>query len=93
MSSVLQADIVTIGTRRYRRNPFKLSFQDDPSVIRPYVEETEEMFQELRKPSIEYEDEACGLDCKIKPQTGAKCRASEGEDYSGITVDKRSGAV
>lgn len=93
-SSVLQPDIVAIGpSRRYRRNPFKLSFHQE--VTRPYVEETEEMFEEqcvTRKPCKrdEYEDEACGLDsCKVKvvKQDGGQ----EGEDYSDITVDKKSG--
>jgi hypothetical protein len=53
MSSILQPEIVVIGTRRYRRNVNKIIWQDKPyrdDEHRPYEEETEDMYQDEADP-------------------------------------------
>ncbi len=37
--NILQPEIVVIGKRRYRRNPFRLAFQESSNQIEPYRED------------------------------------------------------
>lgn len=77
--NVLQPDIVRFGTRRYRKN----NVQRDAatSSLRPYEEETMDMYEERRP----YEDEpVCGEEegissCRVSKRTEAEEKTEECE--------------
>jgi activating signal cointegrator complex subunit 1 len=82
--SIINPEIVKIGNRCYRRNPFRLSFQNN-KPIGPYEEETDDMFIDERKANWpimskekieDYEsEEPCNLDqkCCSASKTGDEC--------------------
>jgi hypothetical protein len=73
--SILQPEIVKFGTRRYRKNPF-LQTTSHESSLKPYHEETSDMFYENRC----YDDETCNLDSNL----AQKCTIEETCSTEGI---------
>ena len=89
--SVLKPEIVRIGARRYRKNPFTLSFQDDADryANAPYQEETLDMYADeddddkVNAVNIEYNDEACLMDASsatTTTTTAATCKKTDNSE-------------
>ena len=56
--NILQPEIVVIGNRRYRRNPFRLAFQETTKQIEPYREDNDdEPYDRPYSKTEAYEDE------------------------------------
>ena len=55
--NILHPQIVTIGSRRYRKNTSNIGYQNDASANEPYVEETDDMFIENAAES--FNEEPC----------------------------------
>lgn len=89
--NVIKPDIVVIGNRHYRKNNSYQNFNfgdssSAPGELKPYEEETDDMYMDTRSSRMqenEYEDEECGLDCKIKPIS----RSDNRDEFSGIEKD------
>lgn len=70
--NILHPQIVTIGSRRYRKNTSNIGYQNDASANEPYVEETDDMFIENAAES--FNEEPCDqVNCE-----------SYDNDYKGI---------
>lgn len=78
--NILQPEIVKIGNRHYRKNPFTLSFNDNNQNLAPYEEETEEMYNQpvscKINPQDPYNDESCRMEVKDDDE----------EDYTNIEL-------
>lgn len=74
--SILQPEIIKFGTRRYRKNQIQSSSGDNE--LRPYEEETSDMYTERRRPAYDEEEEdepAC-----VVSSSGSKLVAEDEEE-------------
>ena len=100
--NLLKPQILKIGNRRYRKNPFILSPRDDVAnqINEPYQEETVEMFMQDStttkastscKLNNEYDDEACCIEDSngIHLRNGAfQCTMEVSENYFGLIIGR-----
>ena len=77
--NIFHPEIVRIGNRRYRKNPYTFAFQETNAPLAPYVEETSEQYKEEEAYDI---DEPCDL-VTCGAETKPRC---DEEDYRGIEM-------
>ena len=86
MSNILNPQIVVIGTRRYRKNPTQTYQQ-----LKPYEEETEDMFIENRTRLPRHNNKPCSRkdDYNNEVSCRMECEEDDGqEDYKDIKFEK-----
>ena len=75
--NIFHPEIVRIGNRRYRKNPYTFAFQETNSPLAPYVEETPEHYEQAE---ADDNDEPCDLvNCGVESKP-----RRDNEDYRGI---------
>ncbi len=80
--NILQPEIVVIGKRRYRRNPFRLAFQESSSQIEPYREDDDLYDRPYSRAEVfdEENDEPCDMiSCKANVE-----KISEPDEFKDI---------
>lgn len=85
MSSILQPEIIKFGTRRYRKNLIQQNRGGfESSELRPYEEETSDMYSENRY----YEDEPS---CKARQEEDDEMAVDDDDDEVGMEFSSADG--